>query len=155
MGQGMAKGTNAEGMYKWSYIFMVRSDEWCPSNVSTGTHLVLIYINDLDNGIKNWILKFDDDTKIFSAVNNDSDRRLLPKDLDNFLMWPEDWQMMFSVSTCKVMHLGHKNHGYSYYMDMKQLDTTEEEKDLGIMITKDLTVSQQCKQAYAKDAGCY
>ena len=32
----------------------------------------------------------------------------------------------------------------------KQLDTVEEEKDLGIVITKDLIVSQQCKQAYAK-----
>ena len=58
--------------------------------------------------------------------------------------------MMFSVSKCKVMHLGQKNHGYSYYMDMKQLDTVEEEHDLGIVITKDLKVSQQCKQAYAK-----
>jgi len=35
-------------------------------------------------------------------------------------------------------------------MDMKQLDTAEEEKDLGIVITKDLKVYQQCKQAYAK-----
>jgi len=35
-------------------------------------------------------------------------------------------------------------------MDMKQLDTVEEEKDLGIVITKDLKVYQQCKQAYAK-----
>jgi len=51
---------------------------------------------------------------------------------------------------CKVMHLGYKNHGYSYYMDRKQLDTVEEEKDLGIIITKDLKVSQQCTQAYAK-----
>ena len=111
MGQGMVKGTNAEGMYKWCYVFVVRSDEWCPSSVSTGptgTHLFLICINDLDNGIKNWILKFADDTKVFSAVNNDSDRRLLQKDLDNLLMWAEEWQMMFSVSKCKVMHLGHK-----------------------------------------------
>jgi len=30
------------------------------------------------------------------------------------------------------------------------LETVEEEKDLGIIITKDLKVSQQCKQAYAK-----
>jgi len=35
-------------------------------------------------------------------------------------------------------------------MDGKQLDTVEEEKDLGIIIIKDLKVSQQCKQAYAK-----
>jgi len=115
-----------------------------------GPILFLIYINDLDNGIKNSILKFADDTKIFSAVNNDSDRRLLQKDLDNLLMWAEEWQMMFSVSKCKVMHLGQKNHGYSYYMDMKQLGTVEEENDLVIVITEDLKVSQQCKQPYAK-----
>ena len=54
------------------------------------------------------------DTKIFSAVNNDSDRRLFQIDLDDLLMWAEEWQIMFSVSKCKVMHLGHKNHGYSY-----------------------------------------
>jgi len=48
------------------------------------------------------------------------------------------------------MHLGYKDHGYSYYMDGKQLVTAEEEKDLGIIITKDLKVSQQCEQAYAK-----
>ena len=57
------------------------------------------------------------------------------------------------------MHLGHKNHGYSYYMDTKQLDIVEEEKDLWIVITKDMKVSQQCKQAYAKASrmlhGCY
>jgi len=48
-------------------------------------------------------LKFADDTKIFSAVNKDSDRRLLEKDLDNLLMWAEEWQMMFSMSKCKVI----------------------------------------------------
>jgi len=48
-------------------------------------------------------LKFADDTKIFSAVNKDSDRRLLQKDLDNLLMWAEEWQMMFSMSKCKVI----------------------------------------------------
>jgi len=85
-----------------------------PQGSVLGPILFLIYINDFDNGIKNWILKFADDTKIFSAVNNDSDRRLFQIDLDDLLMWAEEWQIMFSVSKCKVMHLGHKNHGYSY-----------------------------------------
>jgi len=60
--------------------------------------------------------------------------------------------MLFNVLKCKVMHLGYKNHGYSYryYMDGKQLDRGEEENGLEIIITKDLKVSQQCKQAYAK-----
>jgi len=60
--------------------------------------LFLIYINErLDNGVKNWILKFADDTKIFCAVNSDLDRSVLQKDLDNLLRWAEEWQMLFSV----------------------------------------------------------
>jgi len=35
-------------------------------------------------------------------------------------------------------------------MDGTELDTVDEEKDLGIIITRDLKVSQQCKQAYSK-----
>jgi len=35
-------------------------------------------------------------------------------------------------------------------MDGSELDTVDEEKDLGIIITKDLKVSQQCKHAYSK-----
>jgi len=35
-------------------------------------------------------------------------------------------------------------------MDGKILDAVEQEKDLGIIISKDLKVSQQCLQAYAK-----
>jgi len=31
--------------------------------------LFLIYINDLDSGVMNWILKFSDDTKQFGKVN--------------------------------------------------------------------------------------
>jgi len=110
-----------------------------PQGPVLGPILFLIYINDLDNGVKNWILKFADDTKIFSAVNNDSDNTVLQKDLDNLLMWAEEWQMMFNVLKCKVMHLGYSFYnpdGYSYYMDGKQLDTVEKEKDLRIIITK-------------------
>jgi len=49
----------------------------------------------LDNGIKNWILKFADDTKIFSVVNNDKDRNQLQNDLNNLLSLAEEWQMLY------------------------------------------------------------
>ena len=121
-----------------------------PQGSVLGPILFLIYINDLDNGIKNWILKFADDTKIFSAVSSDLDRLRLQNDLDNLLSWAVEWQMTFNVTKCKVMHLGHNNDAHSYYMDGKALEAVDQEKDLGIIITKDLKVSQQCVQAYSK-----
>jgi len=48
------------------------------------------------------------------------------------------------------MHLGHRNCEYSYYINGITLEALESEKDLGITISKDLKVSQQCKQAYSK-----
>jgi len=34
---------------------------------------ITVYINDLDFGIDNWILKFADDTKIFTRITDDND----------------------------------------------------------------------------------
>jgi len=65
-------------------------------------------------------------------------------------MWSEEWQMMFNVSKCKVMHIGKSYVQGQYYMMNHQLEEVVEEKDLGIMITQDLKVSQQCQLACNK-----
>ena len=62
-----------------------------------GPVLFLIYINDLDNGVQNWILKFADDTKLFGRVRNSEDGRRLQQDLDKLIQWSEDWQMLFNA----------------------------------------------------------
>jgi len=48
------------------------------------------------------------------------------------------------------MHVDHKNGGYNYYTDGKIMDAVEQEKDLGIIISEDLKMSEQRMQAYAK-----
>ena len=52
--------------------------------------------------------------------------------------------MEFNVEKCKVMHIGGTNMNYRYYMDQKESEVVEEEKDLGVLITNDLKTSQQC-----------
>jgi len=46
-----------------------------------GPVLFLIYINDLEEGITNFILKFADDTKVFGKVMGEKDKCKLQEDL--------------------------------------------------------------------------
>ena len=121
-----------------------------PQGSVLGPILFLVYINDLDHGVKNWILKFADDTKIFSKVSSPEDRLRLQHDLDILVQWSEEWQMLFNVGKCKVMHFGRTNPNNDYYMSNQKLETSCLEKDLGVMISSDLKPSQQCNQAYVK-----
>ena len=106
----------------------------------------------------NKVLKFADDTKIFGVVNDVEDRKRLQEDLRRLVDWSERWQMSFNVDKCKVMHLGKKNSEWNYVMNKQRLKVVVQEKDLGVIITKDLKVSAQCVVRgliIAKLAGCW
>ena len=45
---------------------------------------------------------------------------------------------------CKVMNLSNKNPCVKYELDGRESESILEEKDLGVLITKDLKVSVQC-----------
>ena len=55
--------------------------------------------------------------------------------------------MLLNTNKCKVMHLGNKNPCVKYDLGGCALESILEEKDLGILITKDLKVSAQCSRA--------
>ena len=121
-----------------------------PQGSVLGPILFLIFVNDLDCGVINWLLKFADDTKLFGKVQSELDRACLQQDLQRLLDWSREWQMEFNVEKCKVMHIGGTNRNYGYHMDQKELEVVEEEKDLGVLITNDLKASQQCTAACNK-----
>jgi len=121
-----------------------------PQGSVLGPVLFLIYINDLEDGIEHWILKFADDTKLFAKINNTPDAVKMQNDLDRIVQWSLEWQMLFNVLKCKTMHFGKKNCCHDYQMNGVTLESVEEEKDLGVIITSDLKVSSQCAQAYSK-----
>jgi len=120
-----------------------------PQGSVLGPILFLIYINDLDIGIKNCLLKFADDTKVFGKISDPTGHFLLQDDINQLIEWSADWQMLFNVDKCKVMHFGKKNQEYEYFMNGHKLDSVTAEKDLGIWISHDLKASQQCIQAYS------
>ena len=74
----------------------------------------------MDEDIRNFILKFADDTKVFGKVMDDKDKYKLQEDLNKLVSWAQKWNMEFNVTKCKVMHTG-KNK-FSYEMNGKVLD---------------------------------
>jgi hypothetical protein len=55
--------------------------------------------------------------------------------------------MSFNLDKCKVMHVGTHNRAYEYFMRGVRLEVTEEEKDIGVAVTKNLKPSAQCSKA--------
>ena len=112
--------------------------------------LFLIYINDLDDDITSNVLKFADDTTVFRKIKSDADRQHLQDDLNKLIEWSVKWQMLFSFRKCKCLHTGHGNEDAQYAMGDTVLNTTVKEKDLGLTISADMKVSEQCGIAAAK-----
>ena len=71
----------------------------------------------------------------------------LRQNLVDLYRWSNDWLMLFNTDKCKLMHLGNKNPCVKYELGGRELEFILEEKDLGVLITKDLKVSAQCALA--------
>ena len=56
-----------------------------------------------------FIKKFADDTKCYQIVRTQEDRARFQEMLDNLATWSSDWQMLFNVDKCHVLHVGKKN----------------------------------------------
>ena len=129
-----------------------------PQGSVFGPVLFLIYINDIDNAVDtvfSVLFKFADDTKILRVVNNDDDRAKLQLDIDNLFNWSLEWQMMFNVKKCKVIHFGRKNFRSNYTIGGyapagSVLENVTEEKDLGVFIHKSLKPSYHCAKVAIK-----
>ena len=118
-----------------------------PQRSVLGPVLFILYINDLDLEIKSIISKFADDTKLAGKVTTIEDREQIKRDLIKLMEWADKWQMSFNVDKCKVMHIGSRNPEEEYTMLNGSLKQTNEEKDLGVIITKDLKTTKQCLEA--------
>jgi len=94
---------------------------------------------------------FADDTKIWCIIKEIDDGLMLQSDLDGLVKWSDKWLLKFNTEKCKVMHLGHKLNT-QYYMKEEgavlTLATTEEERDLGVIISSNLNPSAQCLKSY-------
>ena len=100
-----------------------------PQGSVLGPILLLVYINDLEEGVTGKILKFADDTKLFRKVKEIGDKQNLQDDIDKLVKWSEKWQMLFNFGKCKCLHTGSGNAGMNYEMGGTILSKTVKEID--------------------------
>jgi hypothetical protein len=93
------------------------------------------------------VKKFADDTKGAKVVEKEEDRRKLQQALDCLCDWADKWGMAFNLAKCKIMHVGRQNPQFEYFMRGEKINTTEEERDIGVAVTKNLKPAAQCSKA--------
>ena len=59
----------------------------------------------------------------------------LQEDINKLVEWANKWGMNFTVNKCSVMHIGYNKMQSNYNMSNLQLPTTDQQRDLGIIIT--------------------
>jgi hypothetical protein len=55
--------------------------------------------------------------------------------------------MAFNVQKCYVMHIGRHNPKHEYKMNGEKLSVTENERDIGVIISNSLKQAEQCRKA--------
>ena len=61
-----------------------------PQGSVLGPVFFLIFIDDLEYGIRNMVYKFADDTKVVAQVQSDADRKKLQEDVNKLSEWTKN-----------------------------------------------------------------
>jgi len=98
----------------------------------------------MDSGIECTLSKSTNDTKLSGAVNMLEVRDAIQRDLDRLEKWACVNLMRFDKAKGKAMHRCQSNRRYQYRLGNEGIESSPEEKDLGVLVDEKLGMSHQC-----------
>lgn len=117
-----------------------------PQGSVLGPILFLIFVNDLGEVIACLLLCFADDTKLIGPVGTNEDTKLMQRDINSLYQWTRENGMEFNDKKCAVLHMGRKNEMFDYTMGGSDLLSSESEKDLGVLVQRNLKFVQHVRK---------
>ena len=126
-----------------------------PSSVPQGTKLgpllFILFINDIINNFKfAKVRMYADDLTIFAVVNNFQDKENLQLELNEFLKSANKWQLIINFDKCHVIHLGSKNNDFTYRLDLHNIEVSQCEKILGVLLDCNLLFKEHVYETVKK-----
>ena len=118
--------------------------------------LFVLFINDLPGTVNSDTYLFADDTKIFKIITASEDSKVLQDDLNTLSTWSDNWLLKFHPDKCKVMHIGKKSdRKEQYYLRHSALQQAEEEKDIGVIIDRNLSFDKHISEKVYQQSKIY
>ena len=122
-----------------------------PQGSVIGPILFLLFVSDITDEVHSDMILFADDTKLYRRIISDEDGHILQRDIDVLhASWSQIWLIEFNIGKCKSLHYGYGNSMREYTIDNEILQSTDEEKDLGVLMSASLKPSSQCAAAASK-----